>query len=276
MKLKLILLSLLISFASFSQKKEKIKGNKIVKVKQYEVPTFKTLSINEDIEVFLLKGITPQVEIEADENLHDVIKFGVDTNGVLTLYTTHKITSKKELKIRITFTDDFTSIQASGKSKVNSLMDFDMSTLHVNTKENAKVYITAKATTFTLESSSHSKVELNLTANTAVISMTESSNLKALINTDNLKIDLYQKANAKLEGDANQLDIRADNATNFKGDKMTAKNCTLIAEGSSDCYIEVKENLNLTATGSSEVFIYAKPKINLTKFEDAAVIYKKQ
>ena len=275
MKLKLLILTLLVTCTSFSQKKEKIKGNKIVKVKQYQLATFNTLSLNEDIEVYLLKGITPQIEIEADENLHDVFKFNVDKNGILTLHTTHKITSKKELKIRITFTDDFTTISAAGKAKVNSLMDFDMNTLHINTKDNAKIYLTAKANTFTLESSNHAKTELNLTSETAVILMNESSDLKALINTDNLKIDLYQKANAKLEGDAKQMDVRADNATNFKGHKMTAKNCTLLAEGSSDCFVEVKNNLTIEASGTTEVYIYGTPKIALNKFEGAAVIYKK-
>ncbi len=275
MKLKLLILTLLIGFTGFSQKKEKIKGNKLVKVQQHQIAPFTTLNLNEDIEVYLLKGLTPQIEFETDENLHAIFRFAVDNNGTLNITTTHKITSKKELKIRITFTDEFTTIIASDKAKVNSLMDFDMKTLNINAKDNAKVYITAKTTDFKLEISNHAKIELNLEAQKAIVLMNESSNIKALINADNLKFDLYQKANAKIEGDVNELNLRADNATNFKGEKLTAKKCTLIAEGSSDCYIEVKNELTLEASGTTEVYIYGNPKIALNKFENSAVIYKK-
>jgi len=275
MKLKLLILTLLIGFTGFSQKKEKIKGNKLVKVKQHEISAFTTLNLNEDIEVYLLKGITPQIEFETDENLHDVFKFAVDNNGTLNITTTHKITSKKELKIRITFTDEFTTIIASDRAVVNSLMDFNMKTLNIKANDNAKVYVTAKTTNFTLTTSKHAKVELNLEAQKAVILMNESSNLKALINATELKFDLYQKANAKIEGDVNELNLRADNATNFKGEKLTAINCALIAEGSSDCFVEVKDDLTIEASGTTEVYVYGNPKIALNKFEDAAVIYKK-
>ncbi len=276
MKLKITILFLsLISITAFSQKKEKIKGNKIVKLQQYPISPFTTLNLNENIEVYLLKGETPLLEIEADENLHDVFKYTVSENGSLTIHTTHRIIAKKKLKIRITFTDELTTIIASDKAKVNSLMDFDMKTLNIKAKDNAKIYITAKTTNFTLTTSNHAKVELNLEAEKAVVLMNESSNIKALINASELKIDLYQKATAKIEGDANQLDLRLDNTTFFKGQKMTVENCNLITEGNSDCYIEVKNGLTVEASGSSKVFVYGTPKITLNKFSDSAAIYKK-
>ena len=49
------------------------------------------------------------IEIEADENLHDLILFDVSGN-TLSLKTYHKITSKKKLSIRITITDIFNKI----------------------------------------------------------------------------------------------------------------------------------------------------------------------
>ena len=101
MKFKILIFTLLIGAFSFAQKKEKIKGNKFIKVKQHQIADFNELSIGEKFEVFLLKGDTPQIEIEADENLHDVILFSVTDNGVLNLKTTHQITSKKKLKLII-------------------------------------------------------------------------------------------------------------------------------------------------------------------------------
>ncbi len=276
MKLKTTLLLLLITIASFSQNKEKIKGNKIVKVEQHQIAPFTTLKISENLEVQLLQGITPQIEFETDENLHDVFQFSINKKGVLSITTTHKIISKKKLKIRVTFTENFTTIIASEKAEVSSLVDFDMENLNIHAKDNTRIYITAKVTNFKLDTYNHAKVELNLTSQNATILMNKSSNLKALINSTNLKLDLYQKSNAKIEGDTEQLDLRIDNATNFKGKNFTAKNCSLITEGSSDCYIDVKKNLTLEASGTSEIHIYGNPKIKLNKFNDNAILYKKK
>jgi len=276
MKLKTVLFTLLIATFGFAQKKEKIKGNKFVKAKQHQISNFSGLTLNENFEVFLLKGKTPQIEIETDENLHDVILFSVSDKGVLSLKTSHQITSKKKLNIRITVTNNFNSIIISDKAVVNSLIDLDLDNLTLTTKGNSKAYLTLKTNEFNLTAEKHSKIELNLNTNKSIIKMSESTDIEALINAQELNIDLYQKANAKIEGEVDMLKLRADNASNFEGRKLTAQNCTIIAEGSADCDIEVKDSLTIEAAGSSKVNVYNTPKIALTRFEDSAELYKKQ
>jgi hypothetical protein len=275
MKLKLLIITLLIGTFGFAQKKEKIKGNKFIKVKQHQIAAFHELNLNDRFEVFLLKGVVPLIEIEADENLHDVILFSVSEDGVLSLQTTHQITSKKKLNIRITVTDQFNSILTSEKAEVNSLIDLDLKSMTIVAKDNSKVYLTLKADDFILTADKHSKVELNLNTKKSTLTLSESTDLEALINTDELKIDLYQKANAKIEGDVKSLQLRADNASNYHGEKLTANNATVVAEGSSDCDLDVKNNLTLEASGSTKINIYNNPKIELKRFEDSAAIYKK-
>lgn len=274
MKLKLLLVTFIIASIGFAQKKEKIKGNKLVKVKQHELVVFDALSINEDMEVFILKGPTPMIEIEADENLHEVILFDV-VDHTLSVKTSHNITSKKKLSIRITFTDVFNKIELQDKAVLNSLIDVELQNLQIYTRDASKLFLTAKVDDFKLSTQKRSKIELNLNSSNCKIEMSESSDMKALINSNDLKFDLYQKANAKIEGETNNLLLRADNATNFRGDKLTAVDCTMIAEGSSDCYVEVKNNLAIEASGSTEVYIYNTPKIDLRKFSDSARLYKK-
>mgnify|MGYP000153276145 CR=1 FL=1 len=82
-------------------------------------------------------------------------------------------------------------------------------------------------------------------------------------------------SNAKVEGEVTNLNLRVDNAANYKGEKLTITNATVITEGSADCDIEVKETLILEASGSSKINIYNTPKIDLKKFEDSASIFKK-
>lgn len=276
MKFKILVLTLVIGAFSFAQKKEKIKGNKFVKTKQHQIDDFNELNLNENFEVFLLKGDTSQIEIETDENLHEVILFSVADNGVLSLKTTHQITSKKKLNIRITVTNSFNSIIISDKAIVNSLIDLDLDKMTIIAKDNSKIFLTLKTNEFKFTGDKHAKIELNLTTKKGEIQLSESTNLEALINAEELKIDLYQKANAKVEGEVTNLNLRVDNAANYKGHKLTATNATVIAEGSADCDIEVKELLSIEASGSSKINIYNIPKIDLKKFEDSASIFKKQ
>jgi hypothetical protein len=275
MKLNIILIAICIGTFGFAQKKEKIKGNKFVKVKQHQIAAFNELNLNDKFEVSLLKGPVPQIEIETDENLHEVIQFSVNDKGVLSLNSTHHISSKKELNIRITVTDQFNSILTSEKAEVNSLIDLELKKMTIVAKDNSKVFLTLKTDEFNLTADKNSKIELNLDAKKSTITLSESADLKALINSNELKTDLYQKANAKIEGEVKLLELRADNASNYKGEKLTADKATVIAEGSSDCDLDVKSELILEASGSAEINIYNNPKIELKRFEDSASIYKK-
>ncbi len=275
MKFKIMIFALLFGTISFAQKKEKIRGNKQLKTVQHQVTDFNTLLIGENLEVFLLKGTSPQVEIETDENLHEVILFSVDNNGVLSLSTTHQITSKSKLNIRITITDAFNTIKTYEKATVNSLIDLHLNKLSVHTNDNSKLFLTAKTNDFSLKSTHFTKTELNISSLKTTLHLSESASIKSLVNSESLHVDLYQKANAKIEGTSTDLILRADNASNFKGRELTTTNADVTIEGSADCDITVIKNLVLQASGSSKTNIYNAETINIKRFNDSAAIYKK-
>ena len=50
MKLNIILIALCIGTLGFAQKKEKIKGNKFIKVKQHQIAEFSELNLNDKFE----------------------------------------------------------------------------------------------------------------------------------------------------------------------------------------------------------------------------------
>ena len=129
---------------------------------------------------------------------------------------------------------------------------------------------------FKFINSDKSKAELNVTANTSTLELNDNSKLEALINSTDIKIDLYQRADAKIEGDVDTLNVRADNSTNFIGRNLTSNICTVLAEGSSDVYLQVIEEVIIDATGSSEVYLYENPKITVNKFEGTVKLHKKE
>ena len=77
---KVVLIAILIS--SFStinaQRKDKIKGNKIVTTEKTSIDDFSRLLIGEDFKITIVKRDSPFVEITTDENLHKVIEMSVN------------------------------------------------------------------------------------------------------------------------------------------------------------------------------------------------------
>ncbi|MEM9686228.1 MAG: DUF2807 domain-containing protein [Bacteroidota bacterium] len=260
---------------SFAQKKEKIKGNRNVKFVQTAIENYNTLEIGEDMEVAVVQGQAPMVEVEADENLHEVIQFTA-SGGRLIVNTSKRITSKKALKIRVYHTGTLTKIIARDDATLSSLGDISLEKLDIEAANSAELYITLRAKEFKLTASERTRTELNLSSENASFILNDDSKIEALINADLCNIDMYQKANARIDGDINQLSLALDNTAYFSGKELTAKNCNLNAEGRSDCYINASDKLVIAASGSTKVYVYNNPEIDLKTFQGNAILYKKE
>ncbi|NQY07867.1 MAG: DUF2807 domain-containing protein, partial [Flavobacteriaceae bacterium] len=77
-KVLVLVVLILLSSNVFSQKKEKIKGSRFVTVKQHDLAAYSAIDIGEEFKVCFIKGDAPAIEIEADDNLHDVIDFSIN------------------------------------------------------------------------------------------------------------------------------------------------------------------------------------------------------
>ena len=116
---KIILLIVIVLATSFaySQKKEKIKGSKIVTTEIKKIESFTTLEVADNLEIFLVKGNEFGLEIEADDNLHDAIDATL-SGSTLRLSTLKSITGYKKLSIRVTYTNDFKQVISRNESVV--------------------------------------------------------------------------------------------------------------------------------------------------------------
>lgn len=76
---KITLLFLLVFSTTFlfGQKKEKIKGSKIVTLSIKKLESFENIDIEDNLEIYLVKADSASLEIEADDNLHDIINYTV-------------------------------------------------------------------------------------------------------------------------------------------------------------------------------------------------------
>ena len=92
----------------------------------------------------------------------------------------------------------------------------------------AKMFLNLNSKNITIIADDKSHIETNSKSETASIILSKNSDLKALISATELKLDLYQKAKAVVEGDVIDMKLRLDNNTNFNGKKITVKNMVMI------------------------------------------------
>ena len=273
-KIYLLIFVVLLSSNSFAQKKEKIKGTKIVTIVKHELEPYTEIEIEDNLEVFLIKSDKNSVEIETDENIHEVINHKI-YGSTLRLNTNKDITGFKKLEVRILYTDSLKMITVRHESKLNSIKEMQLANITIKTYDFSKSFLNVNTPNFILQSNDKSKVELNLKSEEAFIELSKNSEIKALISSNKLKCDMYQKSDATFEGDVNEMKLRLDNNAGYLGQKLTTKVLNLTAEGYTKCSVNTNGNLSITASGKSEVSIYGEPKIELKKFTENATLYKK-
>lgn len=265
---------ILISSVSWSQKKEKIKASKIVTVTQKEIGNFDSLEVQDEIDVFLVKGTTCAIEIEADDNTHEIFDFKL-SGTTLRISLTHTITGAKKTSVRITYTDDFRMLIANGESDVTALAEVKLDDITFKCYNQSRLFLNANCKNFTLIANDKSKVEINLKAEDAVIELSKNADFKGLISATNLKCDMYQKASAVVEGDIIDFKLRMDNYSDFDGKKLTTKTASLLVEADSKNSVNATSTLLLEASGKAETNFYGAGKVDLKKFTDQAVLFKK-
>lgn len=273
---KIITLTLLfVSVLTFAQKMEKVKGSKIVKLEQKEVGNFESLEVEDNLEVFLVKGEVCALEVEADDNLIEFVDYKI-TGKNLRISTTRDMSSYKKLSIRVTYTDKLNMVIAKDETNVTALSDVVLDNITFKSYDYAKLFLNAKTKTFTLMANDKSKIELNLKSEKAAVDLSKSASIKALISSGEMRFDLYQKASAEVEGDILNLKLRLDNNADFTGKKLTAKNAGVEISGYSKTSLNVSGNLTLDASGNADIDLFGDPlKIEIKRFADSAMMKKR-
>lgn len=273
---KFLILSVvfLFSITTWSQKKEKLKASKIVTISQKEIGNFDSLEVEDAIDIFIVKGDQPSIEIEADDNTHE--SFDIKLNGTtLRIGLVHNISGAKKTSIRITYTDDFKMLVAKGDANLTALADVKLNQATFKCYDNSRLFLNADCSNFTLLANDKSKVEINLKSNDVIFELSKNTNVKALVRSSNFKCDMYQKASANIEGDINDLKLRMDNSTSFTGKNLVAQTASVIAEASAKNTVQVATKLLLESSGKAETNLYGNATIEIKRFADESTLNKK-
>jgi hypothetical protein len=269
-----LILLLLVTTLTFAQKREKIKGSKIVTTSIKEVGSFDAIEADDNLEVYLERGEKNEIKIEADDNLHDII--GMDLREkTLRLYTSKESTIFKKLVVRVTYTNTLNKVIAKNEAIVYAIQELQLDNITFNSFDYSKLYLNVNSKKFSLAADDKSKTELNLKSEDGNLQLSKSSSIKALVSSIKFKCDLYQKAVATIEGIAEKATIRLDNNSVFNGPKFTLKDSNITAESASTASILAELTISIAAGDKSELTLFGNPKIELTRFSEEAKLIKK-
>ena len=269
-----LLLLLLVTTFTFAQKREKLKGSKIVTTSIKEVGEFDGIEADDNLEVYLERGEKNEIKIEADDNLHEII--GMDLRDkMLRLYTTKESTIFKKLIVRVTYTKSLNKVIAKNESAIYAIQELQLDDITFNSYDYSKLFLNANAKKFTLIADDKSKTELNLKSDDGSLQLSKSASIKALVAAIKFKCDLYQKANATIEGITEKGTIRLDNNSTFTGTKFTLKEANVTTEGNSTGTILAETTISIAAGDKSELTLFGNPKVELTRFSEEAKLIKK-
>jgi len=273
-KLALLFIAFLITGISYGQKREKVKGSKNVTIEKKEIGNFENLEIEDNLEILLIKSDKCSLEIEADDNLHNEIN--INSNGnTLRLTTSKDVGGFKKFLVKVFYNNDFKLLLAKHETVVTATSEIVLDNFTIKSFDYSKIYMNGNIKNFTIMQNDKSKSELNLKAEMATIELSKNAQLKALIAATQLKVDLYQKSSAEVEGDVSDLKLRLDNSSEFTGMNLISKTAELIAEANTTTKVNVVTSASIEASGKSEIQFYGDAKIELKKFTENTVIMKK-
>ncbi|MGY5850833.1 GIN domain-containing protein [Salegentibacter sp. F14] len=275
MEMKKLLLLFLVLGTMYACGSQKVKGSRNVTVQRIDMEDFTSLEIHGDFEVGLKNGDVATMEVTADDNLQDLIKANIVDN-TLYIKSSKPIKSSKSLEIILSFPGFLEHILITDNVELYSDEDLYLQDVEVRIEGKAKAWLTVTAGEFELYKNNNSKTQLNLTANKTYFQLNNSSDLEALVYSPVFKLDLYEKASARIEGEIDQFELRSDHSTKFNGSKLTSVNAQVTAEGRSKNEVQVSDKLILTARDRSVIEVYGDPNIELKEFTEKSTLKKKE
>ena len=271
--LVLVCIALFLSVTLSAQKKEKIKGNKIVTDVYKTLEDFHAIEIADNLKVNITQSQENGYHLKADENLVPLVKLDI-LNGVLKIYTTMNITSSKELEIDLTFTEiDRIALNGDAELVSKNRLDFQDLSFFASDDTSYKLDIKAKNGTFNLGEGS--KGDIMLKGDKTVMILNDNAYLKGDIVSDDLDLTVNKRADMDLKGDVENLKLTATGSTDIKAKKLKATYADLNASNSADIYVNATKELKIYTKGKSYVYVYGNPELKVDGLNDKSKIIKK-
>ena len=186
----------------------RVNGNRNVISKDRKISNkFNGIRVSTGIDLYVNQGAKNKVSVEADENLHDIIKTEVE-DGVLKVYSEKNIWRAKARKVYVTI-KDLTLLKATSGSDVYGQGTIKTDEISITATSGADIRITVDATSVETVSTSGSDISIEGTTTNHASRATSGASIDAydlqsknVIATATSGADINIYASEKLEAKA--------------------------------------------------------------------------
>lgn len=272
-KFTLLVLVLVFSVSSYSQRKPKIKGNKNVVEIREDLEPFYVIELADDLDIVIQKASQEGYALELDDNLIDVLKFKVD-NGVLKISSYYNIISKRKLDITIFFRELSSIKMMNGKISMKDVISTDH--LKVQTFGTSRLELNATADIIDINMEEISSGDFNLASDSLNITLKDRIDVRLYTTGASNNIYMYENASAKVEGTTDFLMAKLYGNTSLKASNLHSNDVLLIAEDSPDVEVRALNTLQLSSKGATKTKLYGDSDITILDFLDTSRLEKEK
>ena len=263
-----------LSLFLFSQKNEKIKASKIVTISQKELINFKELELWNKLDVLLIKGNSCNLEIEADDNLHET--FVVKNIGKkIIISNDSKISGAKKMQLKLNYNDSLQSIILKDDVKVSAIEDLVNENITIATYDDSKIKIGIKNKNITINCNDDSEMNLEMNTENCVLNILNNAEFSGNLICNKATINLIDKSSLKLEGTSDELKLSSKDSSNFSGKNFITSSTMIAIKNKAEAEINCKNKLIINAVNSSKIEIFGSPKFEIESFDGNAILQKK-
>ncbi|MBN2348685.1 MAG: DUF2807 domain-containing protein [Bacteroidales bacterium] len=213
---------------------ESVTGNGHIITNERDVPAFHGIKVSTGIDVEITQDDTEKLVLEADENLHDVIKTEVE-NGILKIYSVKNIRMAKSKQVYLSYKNlDMIGISSAGDVK-------GVNTLHTNDLK---------------------------------ISLSSAGDLNLDVEAERIKIDISSSGNARLSGHAEYMDADLSSAGDFNAFDLEVKKGKVNVSSAGDAKVYITDEASLTSSSAGDIIYKGEPKIINVKTSSAGDVRK--
>ncbi|WP_411030068.1 GIN domain-containing protein [Spongiimicrobium sp. 3-5] len=276
MKLKNITLVIVLTLSHcliFAQRKPKIKGNRSVTEVVQELPPFSAIELNDDLEIFLQKGISEGYTVTADDNLVDILKFKV-VDSTLIISSFYKIIAKKKLDITVNYRELEGITVRDGKIGVKETVVSDQ--LFVNTFGTSKIDLNAAASIMSVTMEEGSSGVFNLDSDSLNINLKNKANAYIYSVGEKSTLELDKNTSVTFDGTTDSLQVKMSGNANLKAENMEAAVVSAKLEDAAFAKVYAYKSFELSAMGSTRVHLYGDPRVIIQQFLGTSALLKKE
>jgi len=256
-KLILIIIALasMLSMASCgaARKMQTVEGSGKLTTRTIPAPDFDAVSVSNAIRVFITDTISV-IEIEADDNLHDLIRTDV-VGGELRIGFDTKLReiSNHHITVRIPANGKIRSLRASSASSITAQTGLPADDFRIDVSSAAKVEAAVKARKCSLYASSAAKIRIALKAEECTLDTSSSAGISAKITAGTCRAEASSASRIELSGTVREFEADTSSAAKLDAGKLVCEEARIETSSGSSVRVHCTGSLRADASSGSSI-----------------------